>query len=142
MANELCATMELANEKVRFRAAVEGQDPISVDYVPPLGDGQGYTSLELLLISMGSCLGTGIKAIVEGRMKKPIRALSVRASGTRREAHPTSFESVRLALALDAPGLGPAELEGAIKAAEGTICPVLAMVKGNTELAISYELTS
>jgi putative redox protein len=103
MANELCATMVLANEKVRFRAAVEGQDPISVDYVPPLGDGQGYTSLELLLISMGSCLGTGIKAIVEGRMKKPIRALSVRASGT--------------------------------------ICPVLDMVKGNTELAISYELT-
>lgn len=140
MAKELCATMELANERVRFRAQVEGQSPISVDYVPPLGDGQGYTSLELLLISMGSCLGTGIKAIVEGRMKKPVRALSVRASGTRREAHPTSFESVRLALRLDAPGLEPAELEGAIRAAEGNVCPVLAMVKGNTRLDISYEL--
>ena len=138
----LSAVMELVNERVKFSARVEGKPPIIVDYIPPVGNGEGYTSLELLLVGMGTCLGTGIKTLAGSRLNKRVEALSVRAEGIRRETHPTSFQEVRLTLQVDAPDLSEAELEGLIAMAESKICPVLDMVKGNTSILINYALNA
>jgi len=136
----LSARMELVNGRAKFSASVAGQPALTVDYIPPVGDGQGYTSLELLLISMGTCLGTGVKSIIEHRLKKKVESLSVLATGQRRESHPTSFSRVTLSLRLSCPGLSGAELQGVIASAEKTICPVLDMVKGNTEVVVEPVL--
>jgi putative redox protein len=132
--------MELVNGRAKFSASVTGQPALSVDYIPPVGDGEGYTSLELLLISMGTCLGTAVKSLVEHRLKKKVDSLSVGAMGERREKHPTSFSRVTLWLDIACQGLSGEELVGVIHNAEANICPVLDMVKGNTEIVVKPHL--
>lgn len=38
----LTASIKLLNEKLRFEGKVGGNEPISIDYTPPLGDSLGY----------------------------------------------------------------------------------------------------
>ena len=57
---ELTASIKLLNEKLHFEGVVDGNEPVSIDYTPPLGDNLGYTSLELLLLSLSSCMGSAI----------------------------------------------------------------------------------
>ena len=52
---ELHTSINLINDKLNFTGTVENNIPIAIDYTPPLGDNLGYTSLELLLLSL-SCL--------------------------------------------------------------------------------------
>ena len=41
---ELKTTIQLLNEKLHFEGKVVGNEPVSIDYTPPLGDNLGYTS--------------------------------------------------------------------------------------------------
>ena len=49
---ELHSSIELVNEKVNFIGKADNNEPISIDYTPPIGDNLGYTSLELFLLSI------------------------------------------------------------------------------------------
>ncbi len=53
---ELNSTIKLVNDKLHFMGTVTGNQPVSIDYIAPMGDDLGYTSLELLLLSLSSCL--------------------------------------------------------------------------------------
>ncbi len=46
-------TIRLINDKVRFTGVSKANPdhPLSIDYVPPLGDGMGFRGLELFLLS-------------------------------------------------------------------------------------------
>ena len=138
--NYLEASVRLINQKAKFECLVDGKEPIIVDYTPPLGDGEGYTSLELLLLSLASCFGSTVKFLINGHLKKQVDGLKVTASGTRREEHPTSFESIRLELELNASDIEPEELEKTIQFAKDAICPVWAMVKNNVEIITEYDI--
>ena len=39
---ELTTSINLLNEKLHFEGTVNGIDPISIDYVPPLGENLGF----------------------------------------------------------------------------------------------------
>ena len=67
----LTASIRLLNEKLHFEGNVSGNDPVSIDYTPPLGDNLGYTSLELFLLSLSSCVGSAILVMLR-KMKKNI----------------------------------------------------------------------
>lgn len=95
MEKPLAVSIELMNQKVKFACRTRDQQPISVDYTPPIGDGEGYTSLELLLISLATCVGTGVLTLLR-KMRKEISGLQIGASGVRRTTHPTSFETIEL----------------------------------------------
>ena len=68
---ELKTTIQLLNEKLHFEGKVDGNEPVSIDYTPPLGDNLGYTSLELFLLSLSSCTGSAILVFLR-KMKKSI----------------------------------------------------------------------
>jgi len=138
--NFLEASVNLINQKAKFECSVEGKKPIIVDYIPPLGDGEGYTSLELLLLSLASCFGSTVKFLINGQIKKDVNGLKVHASGTRRNEHPTSFESIKLELEVKSSDIEPKELEKIIQAAKDAICPVWAMVRNNAELSTEYAI--
>ncbi len=88
MANEeLKVAVKPINKKLQFSGTAGSNPPVLIDYTPPLGDGQGYTSLELLLISLASCCGSTVSSLLR-RMKKDITGLSIEARGVRREHHP------------------------------------------------------
>jgi putative redox protein len=136
------ASAQLINQKIKFACQVEGKEPVIVDYFPPHGDGEGYTSLQLLLLSLASCFGSTVKLMINGHLKTQVKALCVHASGTRREEHPTCFESIHLTLELSAPGLEKEALEKTIQVAKDTICPVWALLKNNVDISTEYTLVS
>jgi putative redox protein len=129
----LSVHIELVNEKVRFSGSARGLPPVNSDYFPPLGDGQGYTGLEMLLLSLAVCSATTVLPLLR-RMKKNVAAFRVNASGVRRAQHPTSFERIDLEFVLTSPDADSGDLQKAIRMAESTFCPVWAMLKGNTEI--------
>jgi putative redox protein len=64
-------------------ASVGANKPISIDYTPPLGDDLGYTSLELLLLSLSSCVGSSVLTFLR-KMKKTITGCKIYCRGIRK----------------------------------------------------------
>jgi putative redox protein len=130
---ELKVSLNLLNEKLHFEGNVTGNKPISIDYVTPYGDNLGYTSLELLLLSLSSCLGSAVLLFLR-RMQKEVTGLTINASGLRKEEHPTGFKTITIELILKSSNTNDEDFKKVIKLAEDTYCPVWSMLKGNVEI--------
>ena len=83
--NVLKVELQLIDEKVKFLAKARTNPELVIDYFPPFGTGEGYTSLELLLASFSSCVSTTVLTILRAKMSKTISVLHVTANGTVRE---------------------------------------------------------
>ncbi|MBP1646288.1 MAG: OsmC family protein [Bacteroidetes bacterium] len=136
---EVISSIELINEKLNFKGEVENNQPVLIDYIPPFGDGNGYTSLELFLLSLSSCLGTSVLTLIR-RSGKSITSLKVDSKGYRKSEHPTSFKTIELKLYIKSLNVESADVDKAIKISEEMICPVWDMIKGNVEVNVSYEI--
>lgn len=136
---ELNATIYLVNQRLQFKGQVSGHEPVSIDYTPPLGDNLGYTSLELLLLSLSSCVGSALLVVLR-KMQKSIIFFEIAAKGWRKQEHPTGFRSIRLDVKVQSPDITVDELKKAGELIEG-LCPVLDMVKGNVEISYSFIIT-
>ena len=139
MSQELKVTVDLANQKVRFTGAARANPPVTFDYDPPLGDGQGYTGLEMLLMSLAACSATSVVALLR-KMGKSVGGFHVNARGTRRETHPTSFDKIFLEFVVTSSDAGEADVKKAIQLSEESVCPVWAMVKGNVEIQVEFRI--
>ncbi|MBN1186101.1 MAG: OsmC family protein [Bacteroidales bacterium] len=128
---ELNAAIKLVNDKLHFIGSVEGNEPVSIDYIAPLGDDLGYTSLELLLLSLSSCLGSAMLTFLR-KMHKTITHFEIQAKGLRREEHPVGFKSIHLDIHLTSPDVSDEDVQKVIALAEDKYCLVWAMIKGNT----------
>jgi putative redox protein len=138
---ELYTSIVLVNDRVNFEGIVGDNSPVSIDYIPPLGDNDGYTSLELLLLSLSSCVGTAVLTFLR-RMKKTITGFEIVSKGIRREEHPTGFRTIHLEINLKSPDVTDNDLDKVIKLAEEAYCPVWSMIKGNVEINIKHEIIS
>jgi putative redox protein len=123
---ELNASVTLVNDKLHFKTKVGENEPISIDYTPPLGDNLGYTSLELFLLSLSSCLGSSVLTFLR-KMRKTITRFEIHSRGIRREEHPTCFKTILLIIDL--------------KSSDTSFCPVCAMIKCNVDVEIEYHIT-
>ncbi|NLG25485.1 MAG: OsmC family protein [Clostridiales bacterium] len=137
---DLSIAMRLMDDQVRFEATARDNAAVTLDYFPPFGEGKGYTSMELLLISAASCLATTLVTMLRGRTQRTISAVRATADGMVREAHPKSFSHIEIVVELDSPDAEEAEVARAFKVAEEWICPVLAMLRGNVEVHSRFVL--
>ncbi|MRR23657.1 OsmC family peroxiredoxin [bacterium] len=137
---ELTASVRLINDKLNFAGTVEGNAPVSIDYTPPLGDNQGYTSLELLLLSLSSCLGSSALTFLR-RMGKTITYFEIRSKGFRKQEHPTGFSQIIMELDIKADNLTEEEVDKVVRLSEATYCPVWSMLKGNVTVDVKYNIT-
>jgi putative redox protein len=135
----LSTTVTLVNEKLHFMGHTGANVPVSIDYTPPLGDNLGYTSLELLLLSLSSCIGSAVVVLLR-KMGKSVQGIEIRADGTRREQHPTCFSTITLDIVLKSSDVTNAELEKAIGLSDEKLCPVYAMIKGNVDIVINRTI--
>ncbi len=135
---ELNASIKLVNDKLHFEAVVDSNVPISIDYFPPIGDGLGYSSLELLLISLSTCMGSSVLTLLR-KMQKNIIALDINSKGIRREEHPTGFKNIYIEMNLKSADIKPEDLDKVIKLSD-SYCPVYAMLKGNVEIDVKYNI--
>lgn len=136
---ELYASVNLINDRLHFAGNVEPNEPVSIDYIPPLGDNNGYTSLELFLLSISSCVGSAVLTFLR-KMKKTITGCSIHARGIRRTEHPTCFSKIILSIELQSGDTSKEDLEKVIKLSEDLYCPVWAMIKGNVDVEIEYNI--
>jgi putative redox protein len=137
---EVTAKVKLVNDKLNFSGIVEGNNTISIDYIPPLGDNLGYTSLELLLLSLSSCIGSAMLLFLR-RMQKTISEFEITAKGTRNEDHPTGFKSILMNIHLKSPDVNEVDLRKVAGLAEEKYCPVWSMIKGNVVINLEYTIT-
>lgn len=139
MGTILTASAELKNDKMLFLGE-SGGNTVMTDYIPPYGDGQGFMPLQLFLVSLSACLGGTIQFLAKN-MQRNIASLKVSAEGERRQTHPTIFEHIRLSVHVVSDDLTEDEVNGMLKKAEETLCPVAAMVKNTVPLEMVFELS-
>jgi putative redox protein len=137
---ELSAKVKLINERLNFDGIVEGNNSISIDYIPPIGDNLGYTSLELFLLSLSSCIGSAMLVFLR-RMQKSISAFEISAKGFRNEDHPTGFKSITMNIHVQSPDVTEADLKKVVGFADDKYCPVWSMIKGNVVIEFDYTIT-
>ncbi len=136
---EVCSVIQLVNDKLHFMGSACDNDPVSIDYISPLGDDLGYTSLELLLLSLSSCLGSAMLTFLR-RMNRNISGFEINSRGLRKEEHPTGFKSIILEIKLNSPDVTNEEVEKVIWLAEDKYCPIWSMIKGNTLVETKFEI--
>ncbi|NWJ50550.1 MAG: OsmC family protein [Bacteroidetes bacterium] len=135
----LTTEIKRVNQNIHFLGTAGSNKPISIDYTPPIGDGLGYTSLELLLLSLSSCVGSSVSLLLK-KMNKTITDLNITANGTRRTEHPTGFEKIVLNIAITSNDVDNNAMDRALKLSEESICPVWAHLKNGVEIEINYSI--
>ncbi len=141
MAGQLEVTVHSTNQRLGYTGSLRSHPAIPIDYIPPPGDGQGYTPLEMLLMSLGACSGGTIGLLLR-KMGKTVSSVKVNVKGTRREQHPTSFQKILMEFTVNSSDVKDADMQKSIKLAEESVCPVWAMVKGNAEIATEYKIVA
>lgn len=128
-------TIKLVNDKVRFTGVslASPDHPVSIDYVPPLGDGMGFRGLELFLLSFGGCSATAVVALLR-KMGKTVSGFEVRAKGTRSEKPPIKLEKICIEFLLESKDAEEKDLRRAVQLAEESVCPVWQLIKNNVDV--------
>ena len=135
----LSSTVKLVNNKLHFMGSVDNNEPVSIDYISPLGDDLGYTSLELLLLSLSSCIGSSVLTFLR-RMNKTISSCEIKSRGFRKEEHPTGFRKIEVNILLGSGDLTDEDVRKVIALSEDKYCPVYSMIKASTEVIISHYI--
>jgi|ERR1035437_2189930 putative redox protein len=135
----LTTEIKRINQNIHFSGTAGLNPPISIDYSAPIGDGLGYTSLELLLLSLSSCVGSAITLLLK-KMNKNIIDLSIKANGTRRTEHPTCFKKIVLDIVITSNDVDNNSMDRALKLSEESICPVWAHLKNGVDVEINYTI--
>ncbi|MPN57955.1 Protein YhfA [bioreactor metagenome] len=136
MNNNLTVTADLINDKVRFSGTSRENHEVIIDSI----DGDGYTPLEVFLMSLATCSGMTL-ALLLRRMHKEVAELKVVASGERRTTPPSYFKNIHLIFELSSKDLQESEIEDTIKLMEESMCPVWNMVKNNVDISSEYRVT-
>ncbi len=141
MSDYVEASATLTNDKIQFSGVAGANPEIICDYVPPLGDGNGYTGLQLLLTSLAACAGTAVVALLRNA-GKTVSGLKVNTKGQRRDEHPTSLEKIWLEFTLTSPDATDTDVEKAIQMSGQTISPVWTMLNKSAEIVAGYKIIS
>jgi len=136
---ELYSTIKLVNDKLHFMGFVDNNEPVSIDYISPIGDDLGYTSLELFLLSFSSCIGSAILTFLR-KMQKTITNFEIQAKGLRNEEHPTGFKTIQLNICLKSQNVSKEDVQKVLALAEDKYCPVWSMIKGNTSVETTITI--
>lgn len=136
----LTVKMQTLDEKTKFSATARENPEIIIDYFPPIGSGNGYTSLELFMASFGSCVSSTLLSLLRFRMKKKVDGVIVEVQGTVREEHPKALKHILLDLTFKSKELSETEALDALKAAEEKMCPVWSMIKGNVDVDVKIAI--
>lgn len=131
--------IELVNQKVQFKAVSDAKPdrPIMMDYSPPLGDSQGFSGLELLLMSFCGCVSTTIIVLLR-RTGKQVKSFRAVASGIRQE-NPLSLIKVIFKVCIKSNDIESPDMEKVLELASN-VSPVWLTIKNNVEVMTEYEV--
>ena len=139
--NCLDVEMKLIDNGLKFQTKAGNNPEIITDYIPPLGNNEGYMPLELFLISFGTCVSGVILPILR-KMQKDIAGYSVKTKGIRKTEHPTGFSKIILEIFVTSKNTTAEEIEKVIKMAETKYCPVWSMLKNDIEIETKISINT
>jgi putative redox protein len=122
--------------------AGDGRHSVTMDYPAPGASGDelaGLTPLRMLLASLAACSGNSL-AVLLRKMRQPVGDVEVDARGLRRDEHPTVITEIALEFTVHGAGVEPEAVEKALAISEEQVCPVWAMLKGQTPIVSTYRL--
>lgn len=131
--------MELVNQKVKFTGVSKSNPdtPVAIDYIPPLGDGEGFLGLELLVMSFAGCVSTAIVGLLR-RRDKNLSVYKMDVTGIKKE-QPLSLQKIHFAVTIESNNINEDEIQNVFKIAE-QISPVWIALKNNVEVDWEYEI--
>ncbi len=138
--SDLTVKLQTIDEQVKLRVEARENPEVIIDYFPPIGTGEGYTSLELLMAAFGSCVSTTLITILRHRMKKTVNGITTEVEGSVREEHPKALSHILLRLKITAQDVTEAEVRDTLVILEEKLCPVWAMIKGNVDIDTDIEI--
>ena len=100
----------------------------------------GHSPVELLLHSLASCAAADVVEIVRKQRAK-LSHLTVRADGTRREAHPRRFTAIHLTWIFQVENLTMAQAERAVSLSLDKYCTVRSSLDPAIPITNTIELT-
>jgi putative redox protein len=131
--NQLSAEIKLINDGIQFESYAGNNPKIITDYIPPLGNNDGYLPLELFLISFGTCVSGTLLPILR-KMRKTIESYSVKIQGIRRTEHPTGFSKIILEIHIKSSDITEDEVRKVLKMSEEKYCPIWSMMNDTVEV--------
>lgn len=136
-------SVHLTNRKVGFTGVSKSHPEYTIpfDYKPPVGDGQGFNGLELLLLSLSGCSATSVVFLLR-KMGKSVTGLRVNATGFRTEPPAIRFRKIALEFIVESGDVRDDDVQKTLLLAEQSVCPVWQMVKNNVEIVSAYRITA
>jgi putative redox protein len=136
----LLVTITRTDQKVHLEG-VSKDNPdtkIPFDFAPPIGEGNGFAGLEMLLMTLAGCISTTLIFLL-GRAGKHIAAFSATAEGIRSE-RPMTLAEARMVIRVKSDDVSASDMEAAIGQAQA-MAPVWQAVKNNVLVKIDYVLS-
>jgi len=138
MAN-LSVEINRTNQKVHFECVSSANPNLTIpfDFAPPMGDGQGFAGLEMLLMSFAGCFSTTVVFLL-GRLGKQIESYTATAEGIRSE-QPLALKEIHIMIRIKSSDITSQDMDHVIQQAEA-MAPVGQAIKNNVVIVTSFEL--
>jgi putative redox protein len=104
-----------------------------------MGSPEGFSPMELLLISLAGCTGMDIVSILE-KKRQPLHALKILVRGLRREDYPRIYTELEVEYQLYGNSLDARAVEQAISLSREKYCSVSAMLGQAAILRTSFVI--
>jgi len=136
----LSVELRRTNQKVHFEGVSSANPNLSIpfDFAPPMGDGQGFAGLEMLLMSFAGCFSTTVVFLL-GRMGKHIESYSATAEGIRSE-QPLAMKEIHITMRIQSNDITSQDMDTVIRQAEA-MAPVGQAIKNNVVIKTAFELS-
>ena len=114
---------------------------VTMDYpLKPEDQVAGLTPLQLLLLSLAGCSSSSLMFWLTKKFKQSVSGITVRASGIRRDEHPTVLTNIALHFTFRGSSIDPQTVKDALQQSEDLICPVWSMLKPGTPISSSFVI--
>ncbi len=99
----------------------------------------GPTSMELLLVALGSCTAVDVVSILR-KKRQEVTDYRVEVRGERREEHPRSFKRMEVHHIVTGRSISEQSVAKAIELSEQKYCSVAATLRPTVAIVSSYEI--
>ena len=103
------------------------------------GENAGFRAMELMLLSLGGCLGGAMLHILK-RMRQDVTGYEVSLDGTRAEEPPTIYKQIVLRHTITGRGLDEGAVKRALALVEDKYCAAHATLAATTRLVHEVRL--
>lgn len=104
-----------------------------------LGSEAASRPKELLLLSLGSCTGSDVAAILN-KKKVKLTNFEIHLEAEVEKEHPKVFKNIHIEFIFQGKDLDPKHLERAIELSHEKYCPITQMLKHSVVITTSYKI--